>query len=93
MERTGARIRQLVTEAGYSVKAIQQLLCLSCPQPVYRWFKGQVLPTVDHLFALSRLLGVHMEDFLVCDGEYMTQTDLRRARLSAYSRHMARLVA
>lgn len=93
MERTGARIRQLVTEAGYDVKTIQQLLHLSCPQPVYRWFKGRVLPTVDHLLTLSRLLGVHMEDFLVCDGDHMSQADLRMVRLSAYCRRIAKLAA
>lgn len=44
---------------------IQQALCLSCPQPIYRWFKGQILPSVNHLFVLSKLLDVHMEELLV----------------------------
>lgn len=65
MERSGERMKSLITQAGYSVQSIQNYLHLSCPQPVYRWFKGQILPTVDHLFMLSKLLGVHMEDFLV----------------------------
>lgn len=65
MKRSGQKMKQMITNAGYNVKAIQDYLQLSCPQPVYRWFHGQVLPTVDHLFMLSRLLGVHMEDFLV----------------------------
>lgn len=43
---------------------IQNYLVLSCPQPVYRWFQGKTLPSVDHLYALSRLLGVHMEELL-----------------------------
>ncbi len=65
MERSGEKMKSLVTQAGYDVKSIQKYLHLSCPQPVYRWFKGKVLPTVDHLFMMSKLLGVHMEDFLV----------------------------
>lgn len=65
MERTGERMKSLIIQAGYSVQSIQNYLHLSCPQPVYRWFKGQILPTVDHLFMLSKLLGVHMEDLLV----------------------------
>lgn len=69
MERSGERMKSLIIQAGYSVQSIQNYLHLSCPQPVYRWFRGQILPTVDHLFMLSKLLGVHMEDFLVEKGE------------------------
>lgn len=65
MERSGIRIKQIFAEAGYDVRDIQHILHLSCPQPIYRWFKGQTLPTVNHLFILSRICRVHMEDFLV----------------------------
>ncbi len=48
-----------------SAGIIQDYLHLSCVQPIYRWYKGLILPSVDHLFMLSELLNVHMEDFLV----------------------------
>lgn len=51
----------MIKAAGYDVKYIQQYLHLSCPQSIYRWFKGKILPSVEHLSALSILLGVHME--------------------------------
>lgn len=50
---------------GYSVKDIQNMLHLSCPQPVYRWMRGQVLPSVDHLYVLAKVLEVHMEELLI----------------------------
>lgn len=53
------------------MKYIQEYLNLSCPQPIYRWFKGQNLPTVEKLYALSILLGVHMEELLVLQGQPM----------------------
>lgn len=62
---TGQLIKRLVSEAGYSVSEVQNRLGLSCPQPIYRWYKGQNLPSVDHLFILSGMLGLHMEDFLL----------------------------
>ena len=65
MKRTGNRIESAIRNAGYDVKTIQSYLQLSCPQPIYRWFKGQILPSVDHLFMLSMLLGMHMEELLV----------------------------
>lgn len=65
MEATGKRLQRAIYSAGYDVKTVQTYLQLSCPQPVYRWFKGQILPTVDHFYMLSKLLGVHMEDLIV----------------------------
>lgn len=65
MEKTGRKLQSVIDEAGYEVKEIQEYLHLACPQPVYRWFKGKMLPTVDHLYMLSILLGVHMEELLV----------------------------
>lgn len=65
MQRTGIRLKEFIQKSGYCVADIQEYLHLSCPQPVYRWFKGMILPSVDHLLMLSELLGVHMEDLLV----------------------------
>ena len=65
MERTGARLKDLIKSAGYDVKYIQKYLRLACPQPVYRWFNGKVMPSLEHLYALSVLLEVHMEELIV----------------------------
>ena len=69
MEKTGKRLETMIRGAGYSVRDIQQYLCLTCPQSIYRWYKGKILPSVEHLCAMSRLLNVHMEDLLVLRGE------------------------
>lgn len=65
MKRTGKRMKCIMESAGYTPRMIQEYLHLSCVQPIYRWYKGLILPSVDHLFMLSELLHVHMEDFLV----------------------------
>ena len=65
MKQTGNNIRNYALRYGYSVKDIQHYLGLSCPQPVYRWFNGTILPSVDNLLKLSELFHVHMEDLLV----------------------------
>ena len=65
MQRTGRRLKHMLESAGYTPRIIQDYLHLSCVQPIYRWYKGKILPSVDHLFMLSELLNVHMEDLLV----------------------------
>lgn len=84
--KTGRRIKETIFGHGYTVRQIQEYLQLSCPQPIYRWFKGKTLPSVDNLFALSRLLHVHMEDLLVevsCQEDCIYCSDIRR-RILAY---------
>ncbi|MDE6434934.1 MAG: helix-turn-helix domain-containing protein [Lachnospiraceae bacterium] len=99
MEKSGRKIQQFITENGYDVKWIQEYLHLSCPQPIYRWFKGKILPSVDHLFMLSQLFGVHMEDFLVskstfieCDVEYLAEEGMEQ-RMIFYYQQLLRKIA
>ena len=75
---TGKRIHHVMTEKGYSVKNIQNMMDLSCPQPVYKWIHGQTLPCVDNLYRLSRLFDMHMEDLLV---ERKTESGKRQASI------------
>lgn len=72
MIETGKRLKKLAQKSGYSVKDIQKYLSLSCPQPVYRWYKGVILPSVDNLLRLSELYHVHMEELLVKTGYILT---------------------
>ena len=65
MQRTGRRLKHMIESAGYTPRIIQDYLHLSCVQPIYRWYKGKILPSVDHLLMLSELLNVHLEDLLV----------------------------
>ena len=65
MQQTGRKLKHMIESAGYTPRIIQEYLHLSCVQPIYRWYKGKILPSVDHLLMLSELLNVHMEDLLV----------------------------
>ena len=76
MTKTGILLKETIKKGGYTVKDIQKILHLSCPQPIYRWFRGNVLPSVDHLYVLSKLLGMHMEDLLVTEQDDISLTEL-----------------
>ena len=61
---TGRNIARLRKARGLTVRALQAYFGFADPQAIYRWQWGRSLPSVDNLYALSRLLGVHMEDLL-----------------------------
>lgn len=100
MQRTGRKLKKMIEAAGYTPRMIQDYLHLSCVQPIYRWYKGQILPSVDNLFMLSELLDVHMEELLVKKNvplliyeiEQGAFQDLQK-RLSTYYKKIYELVA
>lgn len=95
--KTGLKLKMLLKAAGYNVKYIQEYLHLSCPQSIYRWFKGKVRPSVEHLCALSKLLNIHMEDLLVLQGESIIYSlielsdDPAAKRLLTYAKYLQKV--
>ena len=69
MELTGRKIHAAIKESGYSIRELQEMLYLACPQPIYRWIHGYTMPSIDNLYRLSVILGVPMEDLLAVSGE------------------------
>lgn len=61
---SGKKIKSIITQSKYSVRELQEMLELECPQPVYRWMKGKTLPSLEKLYMLHVIFGVHMEDML-----------------------------
>lgn len=92
MTKTGILLKDKIFKAGYSVKEIQEILRLSCPQPVYRWFKGKMLPSLDNLYVLSDLLGVHMEELVVPRTRRHRLMTRQERRLHLYCRRMRKLI-
>lgn len=69
-KRTGRRIKEACDSQGITVKQIQRELNIGSFQSIYNWFQGKTLPTLDNLYALSKLLGVSMESMIVEQSEY-----------------------
>ena len=63
-KRTGMQIRKLMNDRGVTVMQVQYYLDIDSPQAVYKWLKGVNLPSVIHLYGLSQILGVKIEEIL-----------------------------
>ena len=76
MAATGKNIQRLRKARGLSVSDVQRFFGFEAPQAVYKWQKGQSLPSVDNLIALSDLLEVPLDELLVRAGprfQYLPQ--------------------
>ncbi len=64
---TGRNIVKLRIEAGLSVKDLQEIFGFGTPQAIYKWQRGDALPSVDNLVLLSAVLGVPIDEILVLE--------------------------
>ena len=64
---TGKNIKRIREASGTSVRDIQDVLGFTNPQAIYKWQKGECLPTIDNLVILASVLGVTIDEILVTD--------------------------
>ncbi|MBQ9443447.1 MAG: helix-turn-helix transcriptional regulator [Lachnospiraceae bacterium] len=75
MKETGKRIKDLRKENKLKVDDIVEYMGFESQQAVYKWQRGESLPTVDNLYALSRLFGTTMDEILVGSEEETSSSD------------------
>lgn len=62
---TGARIRELRIACHLRVEDVAKFMGFESEQAVYKWQRGDSLPTVDNLYALSRLFETSVDNILI----------------------------
>lgn len=62
---TGRNIIRLRKARGLTVKDLQIYFGFEEPRAIYKWQRGETLPSVDNLYALSRILQVPMDSILI----------------------------
>ena len=62
---TGENIRRMRLERGLSVRDLQEYFGFEEPRAIYKWQKGETLPSVDNLYALGKLFEVPMDQILI----------------------------
>ena len=67
MKLTGQNIASLRTQRGISVRDLQLMLGFTTPQSIYKWQRGETLPTIENLAALACILDVAMDDILAVE--------------------------
>ena len=77
------RIKQLRKERGLTIRDISEYMGFTTDQAVCKWQRGDSLPSLDNLYALSRLYGTTMEDILIGDDEMSSRFSKRRMKFSS----------
>ena len=65
--KTGRRISDLRKERDLSIKELQYALGFNTTQAIFKWQRGDALPTIDNLVVLAEILDTTIDDILVID--------------------------
>ena len=61
---TGSNIRNLIRNSGNSIADVGRMLGIADMSTMYKWLRGDSLPGIDNMLALSIILDVSINDIL-----------------------------
>ncbi len=69
---TGSNIRTLIRNSGNTITGVGRLLGLADMSTMYKWLRGDALPGIDNILALSILLNFSSNYILVTKEGHQT---------------------
>ena len=65
MTATGINITRMRINAGLTVKDVQDVFGFSTPQAIYKWQRGEAMPTIDNLVILASVFDTTMDAIVI----------------------------
>ena len=65
MTATGMNIARLRKNAGMTVRDLQAIFGFANPQAIYKWQRGEAMPTLDNMIVLAAVFNVTVDEILV----------------------------
>ena len=63
--KTGDNITKLMKEKNIKVSDLQEAFGFEYPQAIYKWRRGECLPSLDNLILLSSIFGVPIDKIII----------------------------
>ena len=62
---TGSNIKMLIRDSGNTIAGVGRMLGIADMSTMYKWLRGDALPGIDNMLALSIILNVSINNILV----------------------------
>ncbi len=62
---TGANIRAMVKAKGMKIADMQDVFGFNTPQAIFKWFRGDAMPTIDNMVIMADTFGVKIDDIII----------------------------
>ena len=67
MAATGANIKALIKANGLKVSDIQNKCGFNTPQSIFKWMRGDAMPSIDNLVILAYILNVTIDEIIAVE--------------------------
>jgi len=65
MTATGSNIKALIKAHGLKITEIQNVCGFNTSQSIFKWMRGEALPSLDDLVILAHILGVTIDEIII----------------------------
>ena len=65
MAATAANIKALLKSKGLKVADVQNMCGFNTPQAIFKWMRGNAMPSIDNLVILAHLLDVTIDQVII----------------------------
>lgn len=63
--KTGENITRLMNENHITVRDLQDVFGFEYPQAIYKWKRGDCLPTIDNLIVLASIFNTTIDKIII----------------------------
>lgn len=67
MIETGKNIKTIMKLNNIKIVQIQQILGFNTPQAIYKWFRGEAMPTIDNMVVFAATLNTTIDNLIVTE--------------------------
>ena len=64
MKATGEKIRMYIKNRKMKIAEVQAAFGFNSPQAIYKWMRGDSMPTIDNFVILADIFGVDIGDIV-----------------------------
>lgn len=65
MTATGENIKTLIKAKGLKVSEIQAVYGFNTPQSIFKWMRGEMMPSLDNLVILAHILNTTIDKIVI----------------------------
>lgn len=65
MKATGANIKAIIKAKGFKIADIQNKCGFNNPQAIFKWMRGDAMPTIDNFIIIADMFGMTIDQIIV----------------------------
>lgn len=65
VKATGINIRNIIKSKGFKIADVQTRCGFNTPQAIFKWMRGDAVPTIDNLVILADMLDTPIDKIII----------------------------